>query len=48
MTVDHSVKQCINESLPALLKKSGNLVLWIVVTLHGTDRWTCRRLCSIA
>jgi len=33
VTVDHSVKQYIVESLPAVLENSGNLVLWKVVTL---------------
>jgi len=33
-TVDHSVKRYIDETLPALLEKSGNLVLWKVDTLN--------------
>jgi len=33
MTANHSVKQYIDESLPALLEKSVNLMLWKVVTL---------------
>jgi len=32
-TVDHCIKQYIDESLPVQLEKSGNLVLWKVVTL---------------
>jgi len=35
-TVDYSVKQYIDESFPAQLEKSGNLVLWKVVTLQLT------------
>jgi len=34
MTVDHSIKQYIDKSLPAQLEKSANLVLWKVVTLY--------------
>jgi len=34
MTVAYIVKQCIDESLPTLLEKSGNLVLWKVVMLY--------------
>jgi len=47
MTIDHSVKQYIDESLPALLEKSGNLVLWKVVTLSSIQLYERRlNVCS--
>ena len=36
-TVDHNIKQFIDESLPALLESSENLMLWKAFTLSVSD-----------